>query len=324
MAIHVAATQGAYRAHTYVLQLKGVRYAQTQFGLIVGGMALAHGSNAGSGETIYGLGFTPQSSTTPFTEFVFSFDTTTPTNVLTRHDLTGILSGDGIRDIDVRPANRQIYGWGFRNIYTIDPATGSATLVSTLNSVQPLDTPTSDFDPVADRLRVVEFSGRNILVNVDTGQGVEQGSMTYASNDGRTGRPVFTSLAYSNNFTGATTTTLYGVDVDNLATIEPESGIVHTVGPLRVPTSSGTGFDISGLTGMAYFVNGSANLYTVNLQTGSATLVGRIGLAANEGVNTITVGVVAAEIAEPGTILLLSVGFPAMAVAFRKRRMSRE
>src|SRR5262249_3240104 len=69
----------------------------------------------------------------------------------------------GLIGIDVRPADSRLYGVSLTNdLYRIDPATGSAQLVATLTV--PFDGGLAsgvDFNPQADRLRLVSTRGQN-------------------------------------------------------------------------------------------------------------------------------------------------------------------
>src|SRR4029079_6264434 len=91
--------------------------------------------------------------------------------------------------------------------------------------------------------------------------------------------------AYTNTFAGATSTTLYVLDsnLDILAIQNPpNNGTLTTVGALGVDTSAEVGFDIAPRSGTALVsltVGGSAQLYTINLATGAASLIGPIGSA---------------------------------------------
>jgi len=60
----------------------------------------------------------------------------------------------------------------------------------------------------------------------------------------------------------------------------PNNGTLNTVGALGVDTSDVVGFDITNPGGTAYAalrVGGNSQLYTINLTTGAATLVGNVG-----------------------------------------------
>src|SRR4051812_35315475 len=112
-------------------------------------------------ETIYGL------TNVNNGQRVFSFDSTTPGTIVSSHSLSGLLGTDSIAGIDIRPTSGELYGVSNNNlspgnhIYTIEPTTGIATLVSTITSAQPLPTllnPSGiDFDPVDGSLRLVNF-----------------------------------------------------------------------------------------------------------------------------------------------------------------------
>ena len=156
--------------------------------------------------------------------------------------VTGI---DGsLLGIDTRPANGLIYGLSTANkIYTIDSITGSATQVATL------DTPFTaasasgfDFNPVADRLRLVGDNDQNFRVNVDTGAVTVDGNLAYAAGDVNAGdNPSVTAAAYINSFAGTTATQLY--DIDNLQDVlvlqnPPNNGTLATIGNLGVDFSS--------------------------------------------------------------------------------------
>ena len=90
------------------------------------------------------------------------FDSLTPGTILGSSPITGLQAGEALLGIDFRPANGRLYGIGDASrIYTIDPVTGVATLASALSV--PLMGGTSfgvDFNPVADRLRVVQSDAR--------------------------------------------------------------------------------------------------------------------------------------------------------------------
>jgi len=60
----------------------------------------------------------------------------------------------------------------------------------------------------------------------------------------------------------------------------PNAGTLNSIGSLGVNAGSIAGFDISGTSGIAYAaldIGGLSSLYTINLTTGSASLVGGIG-----------------------------------------------
>ena len=241
------------------------------------------------------------------TNVLLTFDSATPgtTNVV---PITGLQAGENILGIDLRPATGQLYALGSTSrLYTINPATGAATAVD--GPFSPVLAGTAfgfDFNPVVDRIRVVSDAGQNLRLNPDTGTVAGTDTvLTFGPSD-----PNFKSLphivgaAYVNNIAGAASTTLFDIDsnldilvrqgsVDGTP-ISPNTGQVFTIGPLGVNTADAVGFDVSGVTGVAYAsltpVTGAASqLYTVNLGTGAVTLIGMIG--AGSTITDITVGV---------------------------------
>lgn len=97
--------------------------------------------------------------------------------------------------------------------------------------------------------------------------------------------PSIVGSAYTNNMAGVTTTVLYDID-SNLNTVviqnPPNNGALNTVGGLSVDVTDLVGFDIQKGSGTAYaslIVSGtvSAGLYTINLTSGKANLLGTIG-----------------------------------------------
>lgn len=189
--------------------------------------------------------------------------------------IVGLMPAETLKGIDFRPLNGQIYGLGSTGmLYTINAASGAATVVGTgpfaaLNGAYF----GFDFNPTVDRIRVVSRNGQNLRLNPITG--------LLAATDGNLnpGTPLIASAAYSNNFAGATTTTLFDIDChnDSLYTqTPPNDGMLVPVGPLGVDIQSENGFDIASTSGIAYaiFTVGSTHgLYTINLTTGAATRV---------------------------------------------------
>ena len=74
--------------------------------------------------------------------------------------------------IDVRPADGMLYGVaGDGTIVTIDAKSGQATMKSKMSeTLKPGVVATVDFNPVADRLRVMGSDGTSLRVNVDDGK----------------------------------------------------------------------------------------------------------------------------------------------------------
>jgi Domain of unknown function (DUF4394)/Calx-beta domain len=228
-----------------------------------------------------------------------TFDSNTPGTFSSTTAVTGLQAGESLLGIDFRPANGLLYGVGSTGrLYTINPATGAATQVGPGTFAVPLSGTAFgvDFNPAVDRLRVVSDADLNLRINPDTAAVVDGDPNTagtqpdtplaYTAGEANTGQnPNVVGEAYTNNFAGTTSTTLYGIDsnLDLLvlqgspggAPTSPNSGQLFTVGPLGVNTSDLVGFDIAadGTAFAALTVNGVSGLYAINLTTGAAALV---------------------------------------------------
>jgi len=203
--------------------------------------------------------------------------------------VSGLAAGENLVGIDYRPADGLLYGVAVNGtnmrLYSVNPNTGVATALGAGPFAHTSGARYGvDFNPVVDRLRVVNSSDGNLRSNVATGLANIDTNLNPAAQD-------VSGIAYSNNFSGAVTTTLYAVSAaaNSLVTIgsidgtptSPNTGQIFTVGVLGITldAGSGVGFDITS-TGIAYAtlqIGGVTQLYTINLATGAATLVGTVG-----------------------------------------------
>jgi hypothetical protein len=207
--------------------------------------------------------------------------------------VTGLFGADtALVGIDFRVQDGKLYGVGNGGgVYTIDTATTQATLVNSLS------TPLSgrffgvDFNPAADRLRIISDTGQNLAHNVNAGGTTAvNGVLTYtvppAAPVAATG---ITAAAYTNNDVNqpATATTLFDLDTGlNQVVIQspPAAGILVATGMLGVDPDSDAGFDIySALSNGVTVANtafatlmsdGRYRFYFINLTTGDATSLG--------------------------------------------------
>ena len=207
--------------------------------------------------------------------------------------ISGLQAGESIIGIDYRPADGKLVALAksgnVGQLYTINTTNGQATLIPRMGT-NPLTLAGTrygiDFNPVPGALRIISDNEENYrlvfspdftsyTVNIDT-------PLNPAAN--------VISAAYTNSFTGAAVTTLYGLDsvTDNLVlqggvdgATNPNSGVLSTVGPLGVNFGERAGFDIDGVTGTgiaALNVAGttSTGIYAINLATGSASCLGTV------------------------------------------------
>ena len=89
-----------------------------------------------------------------------------------------------IAGIDVRPADSTLYALAVDGtIYIVDKA-GKATMKSKMEKPLPTGVAaTVDFNPAADRLRVIGSDGTNLRVNVDDGKTTVDGKLKFAETD---------------------------------------------------------------------------------------------------------------------------------------------
>ena len=212
---------------------------------------------------------------------IISFDPSNPKDT-TSIDVTGVRGV--LLGIDTRPANGLVYGLTTaNNIYTIDPNSGEATYVSTLD--MPFEGGTIsgfDFNPAADRLRLVGDNDQDFRINVETGEVIVDGMLAFADGDVNDGvNPNITAAAYTNSFDGTTSTQLYDIDTllnDLVLQDPPNDGTLVTVGDLGVDFDTLGGFDIISSNGEnAAFAVSNSSLYTIDLATGMAFGLGQIG-----------------------------------------------
>jgi hypothetical protein len=234
-----------------------------------------------------------------------SFDSATPLTQ-TQVPITGLQAGETVLGIDLRPATGQLYALGSTSrLYTINPATGAATQVGSAGAFSLNGTLFGfDFNPTVDRIRVVSNTGQNIRLNPNDGTlTATDTNLAYAAGDPNSGTsPLDEGAAYVNNTAGAPSTTLFGIDsgLDVLvrqgsidgSPLSPNTGQLVTIGSLGVNGTGLVGFDVSGVTGIAYatLCSGLAcSFYTINLSTGAATLVASLSM--QTPINGLTVGV---------------------------------
>lgn len=227
------------------------------------------------------------------------FTTGRPLRELGEMQITNLQTGEKILAIDFRPATGQLYGVSNQSrIYIINHISGRATAVGT-GPFTPALSGTRvgfDFNPTVDRIRLVTDAQQNLRLHPETGAVV--------ATDGNInpGNPQVVAVAYTNNFAGAATTTLYDIDVASNKLYKqnpPNNGTLELVGSLGVEASGEGGFDISPDNSTALAVlfgrgeedggdeespGNKFRFYYINLQTGEARNAGKtdreiIGLA---------------------------------------------
>jgi len=191
--------------------------------------------------------------------------------------------------IDFRVQDGKLYGVGNGGgIYTIDTKSAEATKVSQLTMNLDGTLFGVDFNPAADRLRIVSNTGQNLRHNVNAG-GVTlvDGVLNYTPGTPALG---IAGAAYANNDLVADTgTTLFDIDttLDQVALQSPpNSGSLVATGKLTVDADTFVGFDIytklkqgvavDNTAFASLVVGGKTGFYRVNLLTGKAALIGTL------------------------------------------------
>jgi hypothetical protein len=244
------------------------------------------------------------------------FDTAVPGTLVARVPISGLLAGETVAAIDVRPATGELWALTSTNrVLKIDIDTGAAQQQGTPMSSSWFTAGQAggfDFHPVDGLLRLVGVNQDNLRydalsfepVNTNPSPPAESGDepLFYPADLGQD--PDVIAGAYTNNDNDATTatTTLFGIDRgpdpdglvrqgdENGTPTSPDDGELTTIGSLGVNTVDG-GFDI--VRGTAAGSNfafaalrgpaGPSTLYAINLVSGMASNAGAIGGASLAG-----------------------------------------
>ena len=143
--------------------------------------------------------------------------------------------------IDVRPADGMLYAvTADGSIDTIDAKSGQATMKSKLSETLKAGvTVTVDFNPAADRLRMMSSDGTSLRINVDDGKVTVDGSHKFKDGDANAGKtPKVVAGAYINSLNPKpTATALYNIDATTGSLVTqapPNDGVLNTIGSLGV------------------------------------------------------------------------------------------
>lgn len=236
------------------------------------------------------------------------FNAGEPRRILERRLVTGLAAGEQIVGIDYRVARGVLYALSQAGrLYTLDVPSGALRPVGTTPLAVSLRGAAFgvDFNPAADRLRVVSSAGQNLRLHPDTGAVVDgdaalEGVQTdpalhYAASDVHAGRvPDIAAAAYTYNTRDDTLTTNYAIDralgalvmqgsrEGTTPAVSPNTGQLRTVGLLGLGPLADASFDIADVGNTALLAAGTAadprvRLYTVDLETGRATALGVVG-----------------------------------------------
>jgi Domain of unknown function (DUF4394) len=223
-----------------------------------------------------------------------TFRSGSPARVTNVARIFGLKGDSSLVGIDYRVQDGKLYGVGDQGgVYTINTRNASVIKVSQLTVALNGRFFGVDFNPAANRLRVISDTGQNLRHNIDDPAGLPAAGTT--ATDAALTYPPATGVAtgvtgagYTNNdLNSGTATTLFDIDtnLDQTAVQSPaNAGTLAPTGKLLLDSDANAGFDIySGLrdntavsnTGLATLkVNGRYGLYRIGLLTGSAKLAG--------------------------------------------------
>ena len=198
-------------------------------------------------------------------------------------NISNLTTNDNIIAIDFRPATGQLYGLGSSSrLYAIDLVSGRANPLGAASFTPAVEGTTVgfDFNPTVDRIRLVTSTGQNLRLHPELG--------TVAATDGviNGATVAITSVAYTENFSGSTTTIMYDIDpqTDMLYKQDPpNNGTLMMVGALGVDFTGDGGFDIgpNNAALAIYGMSGKPTLFNINLTTGKAESLGAVGTLTN-------------------------------------------
>ncbi|CAM3877992.1 DUF4394 domain-containing protein [Kibdelosporangium persicum] len=219
-----------------------------------------------------------------------AFKTNTPGQLDWVRQIAGFTGNDKFAvGIDMRVQDGKLYVvGGGGGVYTVKIPTGASDpTLPTLTKVSQLQYALQgnkfgvDFNPVADRLRIVSDTGQNLRHDVVGGVTTQDKALTLHG---------VTAAAYTNNDLNADTgTLLFDGDTTNdqlVIQLPPNDGVLTPVGKFGVPFEADLGADIySDLNGgktltntgfLAGRMSGSSlgSFYTFEILTGAATKVG--------------------------------------------------
>jgi len=223
------------------------------------------------------------------------FNAGQPERITARLPLLGLPAGEKLVGIDFRVARGVLYAVSSRGqLYTLNTESARLTRVG---DAAPLALQGNrfgvDFNPAADRVRVVSDQGQNLRLHPDTGAvAATDPTLTYAPDDAAAGRsPQVSAAGYTYNPDNDKLTTNYAIDLTagtlvmqgsregQTPVVSPNTGQLRTVGSLGVGALEDASLDISDVRNTplaALRVNGQTRLYVLDLGTGQARLLGTV------------------------------------------------
>ncbi|KQP23566.1 DUF4394 domain-containing protein [Pseudorhodoferax sp. Leaf267] len=240
------------------------------------------------------------------TNELIKFNTGEPQRVLSRMPVKGLAAGEQLLGIDFRVSRGVLYTLSQSGqLYTLDTATAELKKVGTGAGYTLVgNTFGFDFNPAADRIRVVSDTTLNLRLHPETGAAVDgnpnmpglqaDGDLHYVAGDANAGKkPTVVAAGYTYNKTDEKITTNYAIDRDlgvlamqgslegTTPVVSPNTGDLRTVGPLGLGKLRDASFDIADVSNAGFAVIRTADdlrarLYLIDLKTGGAKLLGTV------------------------------------------------
>jgi hypothetical protein len=187
---------------------------------------------------------------------------------------------DRLMGIDVRPSNNMLYGVdGNGMIVTIDLESGAATMGAELSEKLPDGVTASvNFNPVADKLRLMGSDGTNLRIDVETGAATVDGSLNFEAGDmNAEATPNVIATAYTNGLGKPEATSMWDIDASLGALLRqtaPNDGTLATIGMLGIEGADhyAIDFEVRAIDDNVLWLAAGNGLYTVNVETGAAVM----------------------------------------------------
>lgn len=218
------------------------------------------------------------------------FNAGQPQKLLQRQPLQGLEAGDRLVGMDYRISRGVLFAVSASGrLYTLNTDTAQLTRVGSGAPVALQGERFGvDFNPVADRVRVVSDSGQNLRLHPETGAVAATDPPLRAAG----GAVRIAGAAYTYNKLNDKLTTNFAIDILGgvlmvqgsregvLPVVSPNTGELTAVGLLGTGPLDDASFDIADINNAALAAlrsGGRTRLYAVDLASGKATLIGSVG-----------------------------------------------
>lgn len=228
---------------------------------------------------------------------LITFQAANPSRLLSSVSVKGLRSGDSIIGIDYRVSKKTLYAVSRAGqVYTLDTSTGNLTPVGSNPHIRLNGSKFGvNFNPAADKIRVVSDKGQNLRFHPDTGvlAGTDN-TLRYSENDVQEADVATVgATAYTFNGKNDQMTTNFVIDLrlgmlarqgsqeGREPVVSPNAGWLNTIAPLGTGPLERASFDIDNTNNKAFLAaqkknDGTTRLYLVDLNLGKSTALGTI------------------------------------------------